>query len=81
MRLYHNQKLLELNIQYDDAFLAKCDMISESKTTGTDYSICRGLLGEMLCGSAGYICGFSDSRNTEVEAYWVCKKCKHKFKS
>jgi hypothetical protein len=58
-----------------------CDMISEKTTSGKDYSICRGLLGEALCGTFGYICGFSDSRNSNVEAYWVCKKCKNKFKA
>ncbi len=58
-----------------------CDMVSDKKTTGTDYSICRGILGEMLFGSSGFICGMSDSRNTNVEAYWVCKKCGYKFKA
>lgn len=58
-----------------------CKMISETQTTGTDYSICSGLCGEFLLGPAGYICGFSDSRNTDVSAYWVCTKCGHKFKA
>lgn len=58
-----------------------CDIISSSKSTGTDYSICLGLLGEMLFGTAGFVCGMSDSYNTDAEAYWVCKKCGHKFKT
>ena len=56
-------------------------MISETKTTGTDYSICSGLCGEILFGPAGFVCGFSDSRNTDVNAYWVCTKCGYKFKA
>lgn len=58
-----------------------CDMVSEKKTSGTDYSICGGLLGEMLCGPAGYMCGFSDSYKTEASAYWICPKCKNRFKT
>jgi hypothetical protein len=56
-------------------------MVSEKTTTGKDFSIIRALLGETLCGAEGFVCGFSDSRNTDVEAYWVCKKCKYKFKA
>lgn len=58
-----------------------CKMISETKTTGKDYSISRGLLCEILFGSAGFAGGFSNSRNTNVTAYWVCTKCGHKFKA
>lgn len=58
-----------------------CKIVGTTKSTGTDYSICNGLLGEMCFGPSGFICGFSDSRNTEVEAYWVCDKCGYKFKA
>jgi hypothetical protein len=57
-----------------------CTITSEKKTTGKDYSIPRGIIGELLCGSLGFMFGFSNSRETKVEAYWVCKKCGHRFK-
>ena len=58
-----------------------CNIVSNTKITGKDYSIGRGLLGEAVFGTSGYICGMSDSRDVNVEAYWVCKKCGYKFKS
>lgn len=58
-----------------------CKMISKSQTTGTDYSICHGLLGELCLGPAGFMCGFSNSRNKDVDAYWVCEKCGQSFKA
>lgn len=57
-----------------------CGIVSDTKTTGKDYSICQGILGEAIFGPIGYICGFSDSRVTKVESFWVCKKCGYKFK-
>lgn len=58
-----------------------CNMISETKSKGSDYSIGRGICGEMLFGPYGMACGWSDSRETKVESYWVCKKCGYKFKA
>lgn len=58
-----------------------CKMTAETKTKGTDYSICGGICGEILFGPAGFACGFSDSRKTEVTAYWVCSKCGYRFKA
>ena len=57
-----------------------CDIVAETKTVGKDFSICRGIFGEILCGE-GFLCGLSNSRKTDAEAYWVCKKCGYKFKS
>jgi len=51
------------------------------KNTGKDYSVWRGLMGEMIFGASGFVLGMSDSYKTDVEAYWVCKKCDHKFKA
>lgn len=56
-------------------------MVSETKTTGSDYSICLGILGIALFGPLGEICGWTDDRETKVEAYWICKKCGYKFKA
>ena len=57
-----------------------CKIIGKAHTTGTDYSISKGLLGELLLGSVGFLCGFSNNRHTEAEVYWVCKRCGYKFK-
>ncbi len=58
-----------------------CGMVSEVKTTGSDYSLCQGILGTMLFGPLGTACGWTDRRETEFSAYWVCKKCGYKFKA
>lgn len=58
-----------------------CYMNTNKKVTGKDYSVGKGILGEMLLGSSGFFLGFSDSRETKVDAYWVCKKCGYQFKS
>ncbi len=57
-----------------------CDLVADSNTTGTDFSIWRGIIGELFF-RQGYLFGLSNSRKTDVEAYWVCKECKYKFKS
>lgn len=58
-----------------------CKMTSEITSTGKDYSVGKGLCGEMLLGPAGFICGFSESRKTSVDAFWVCPKCGYRFKA
>ena len=58
-----------------------CKITSATKTTGKDYSIGRGLCGEILFGPTGFLCGFSNSRNINVEAYWVCTKCGDRFQA
>lgn len=58
-----------------------CNIISNTKTSGTDYSLCGGILGEALFGPVGFLCGLSDSRNMTVETYWQCKRCGYKFKT
>lgn len=61
---------------YDD-----CRIIAESETTGSDYSVCKGICGGILLGPLGTICGWTDDRKTETRAYWVCKKCGFKFEA
>lgn len=58
-----------------------CKITSTTKVTGKDYSIGKGIVGELLFGASGFACGFSDSRNTEVSVYWICTKCGFKFKA
>lgn len=56
-----------------------CTMNTNKKVTGKDYSIGKGMLGEMLFGSSGFFLGFSNSRETKVDVYWVCQKCGYQF--
>lgn len=58
-----------------------CGLVSETKTKGSDYSVMRGICGDLLFGPIGSICGWTDNRKNIVEAYWICKKCNHKFKA
>lgn len=58
-----------------------CSIVADTKTTGKDYSICWGILGEALLGPGGFICGLSDSRDTKADSYWICKRCGYKFKA
>jgi len=58
-----------------------CNLISETNTKGSDYSICAGALGELFFGPLGMACGWTDNRKSNVDAYWVCKKCGYKFKA
>lgn len=58
-----------------------CDIVSELKEKGSDYSICMGILGIILFGSLGNVCGWTNERDTNVEAYWVCKRCGYRFKA
>lgn len=58
-----------------------CKISSKTETTGKDYFIGRGLCGEILFGPVGFLCGFSDSRDINVEAYWICAKCGYRFKA
>ena len=60
---------------------AYCDMISETKTTGSDYSLCWGLAGILTFGPLGDLCGWTDNRKMNVKAYWICKKCGYKFQA
>ncbi len=58
-----------------------CKIVTVGKTSGTDYSIMRGILGEACFGSDGFMFGFSNSRKKDVKAYWVCNRCGYKFKA
>lgn len=58
-----------------------CSISSETKTTGKDYSVAGGLLGELIFGPSGFVCGMSNSRTMDVQAFWICKNCGNKFTS
>ncbi len=58
-----------------------CDMIAKVKESGSDYSLCQGICGMAILGPLGLLCGWSNGKETSVEAYWVCKNCSYKFKA
>ncbi|MGN0389814.1 MAG: hypothetical protein ACI4L2_03290 [Wujia sp.] len=58
-----------------------CKIVSETKESGRDYSICDGFLGELCLGPSGFICGMTNDRDVDVQTFWVCRKCGCKFKS
>lgn len=58
-----------------------CKITSQTETSGKDYSVMKGLVGTTVFGKAGYILGFSNSTNIDVNAFWICDKCGYKFKA
>lgn len=58
-----------------------CKIVAQTEHSGGDYSLCDGICGTLLLGPLGSLCGWSDDRETTVDAYWVCKRCGYKFKS
>lgn len=58
-----------------------CQIITETKTTGKDYSAGNGCCGFLLFGPIGMLCGlFADGKKTTSVNYWVCQSCGNKFK-
>lgn len=55
--------------------------VLETKTAEKRYSLIKGLAGEAFLGAAGFLCGFSDKNETNVKAYWKCKKCEYEFEA
>lgn len=58
-----------------------CQIITEVKTTGKDYSASNGCCGYLLFGPIGMLCGLcAEGKQTTSVNYWVCHNCGHKFK-
>ena len=57
-----------------------CEIISNKKVHGSDFSVCGAFFGELLFGADGFCCGFCSSSDVDVQAYWKCKKCGYTFK-
>lgn len=59
----------------------ECGMVAETKSKGLDYSLCQGICGIIFLGPLGMLCGWTGGKGTTVEAYWVCKRCRYRFKA
>ncbi len=59
-----------------------CQLITETKTTGKDFSAGDGCCGYMIFGPIGILCGLCGAdKKTVTKNYWVCTNCGHKFKA
>ena len=57
-----------------------CQVINETKTTGSDYSASKGCCGWILFGPLGLLCGLLNSKKTTNQSYWVCNNCGNKWR-
>ena len=61
---------------------ANCNLVSETTTTGKDFSASKGCCGALLFGPIGILCGAcGKGRQTSTEHYWICQNCGYKFKA
>lgn len=64
----------------------KCDstnvtIITNTKTTGSNYSASKGCCGWLAFGGWGLLCGLcGEGQKVESTNYWVCQDCGKKFK-
>ncbi len=60
-----------------------CQIITETQTSGKDYSIGKGLCGWCLTGGPiGLLCGFcTGGKKTLSQAYWICNTCGKKWRA
>lgn len=57
----------------------ECQIIQETKTTGSDFSGTKGACGLACFGPLGLLCGGGNKKIKDV-SYWVCNECGKKFK-
>ena len=59
-----------------------CQIITETKSTGKDFSAGKGCCGAILFGPIGILCGVcGEGRKISSASYWICSSCGHKFKA
>lgn len=59
-----------------------CLIISETTSTGKDFSAGKGCCGALLLGPIGILCGAcGKGRQIHSVNYWVCSDCGKKFKA
>ena len=59
----------------------ECSLISETHTSGKDFSFGKGCLGALILGPLGILCGACGSgKTTSTNTYWVCHSCGHKWR-
>lgn len=58
-----------------------CQVVSETTTTGKDFSAGKGCCGALLLGPIGVLCGAcGKGKQVNSTNYWVCPDCGNKFK-
>ena len=58
-----------------------CQVISETTSTGKDFSARKGCCGALLLGPLGILCGAcGKGKQINSTNYWVCPNCGNKFK-
>lgn len=56
--------------------------VTETHTTGKDFSAGKGICGAILFGPIGVVCGAcGGGRKTHSTTYWLCPNCGNKFKA
>lgn len=59
-----------------------CQLTTETKTTGKDFSASKGCCGAILLGPIGVLCGLcGEGKQTNSTSFWVCSNCGKKFKA
>lgn len=59
-----------------------CQIVTETKSTGKDFSASKGCCGALLLGPIGLLCGVcGEGRKIHSTNYWVCHDCGNKFKA
>ncbi|HIW48325.1 MAG TPA: brain protein I3 [Firmicutes bacterium] len=61
---------------------SRMHMLSETESTGKDYSAPKGVCGAILFGPLGLLCGLcGEERQIKTKHYWVCEDCGMKFRA
>lgn len=59
----------------------QCQIITETHTSGKDFSVSQGCCGAILLGPIGILCGAcGKGKQIKNVSYWVCSQCGNKFK-
>ncbi len=58
-----------------------CTVITETTSTGKDFSAGKGCLGALIFGPLGVLCGAcGKGRQMHSVSFWVCNNCGYKWK-
>ena len=58
-----------------------CQIITETSSTGKDFSVGKGFCGALLFGPIGILCGAcGEGKQIHSKNYWVCPNSNRKFK-
>jgi len=57
-----------------------CSVITDTTTYSKGYDLCNGLIGSIIMGPIGMLCGLCGmGQNTVSTDYWVCNFCGYKW--